>query len=161
ASHIALGIGDDFAYITSLNTGEIWVYDLRVKSNTFHKRVGTIRVDSAPHGLRGISLTADGHYLLAAVPNRVSPTTPPLFSDPQNGEVVVVDLLPPSQQYWASRQTQPQGPEGPYARIKAGNLPFGVTATIDPNMVLVTNFGGPEKNGVEVLRNSGGTWTAS
>lgn len=163
ASHIALDRSDGFAYVSSLRTGEIWVVDLRPWSDRFHQVINTIKVKDAQYGLRGLDLTADNRTLVVAVPSLPSaqgdPAVLKLLKGNRQGTIAIIDLDPTSPTYWGERDKA--GEEGPHSRLHVGDMPFGVTATEEPDLVLFSNHAGPEERGVGMLRRHSGSWSIS
>ncbi|MDH5668189.1 MAG: putative Ig domain-containing protein [Nitrospira sp.] len=57
-----------YLYVSDQNVGLIYVIDILPTSPTYHTVVKQISVPSAPEGLRGMDLTADGRHLYVAAP---------------------------------------------------------------------------------------------
>src|SRR5207249_2841092 len=61
-----------------------------------------------------------------------------------------------SNDYWKTRLVS--GKEAAYQRIQADQMPFGLASTPRPGVMTFTNFLGPQKEGVGILKLDGTTW---
>lgn len=117
-----------FAYVSdALGDGyraQVYVLDINPESDTYNQHVQTIVVSPAPLGLRGLTVSADGRRLYVAAPGKS------LFSRtaPVAGNVLVIDLDPSSPTFHEQIGAIPVGPE-----------PYGITATTNSDVILVTD----------------------
>jgi len=117
-----------FAYVSdALSDGyraQVYILDINPESDTYNQHVQTITVSPAPLGLRGLTVSADGLRLYVAAPGKS------LFSRsaPVAGNVLVIDLDPSSPTFHEQIGTIPVGPE-----------PYGITATTNSDVILVTD----------------------
>ena len=134
---IVIDPSDRYAYISDERTRSVYVIDINPNSPTFNQRVNVLSVGSGPGGLRGLDITSDGAMLYVAAPGRAS------FFEEGNttkGFVHVFDIAFNDPKKWTQVR-----------QIQAGMYPYDVTATADPDVVLVTNFLS-DVNGVQVIR---------
>jgi YD repeat-containing protein len=152
---------DEFAYVTDERSWNVWVIDIRPSSQTFHKVVKTISLGGlatslTADGLRGLAFNANGTRLYVAASEKKL-----IGAKKADGRVFVIDT-----EYKAGTNKQYQEQIG---EIGAGLEPYGVTATLDPNVMTFTNRQETQGNhpskrdlrGFNVIRENNKTWTAT
>ncbi len=166
-SHMVIDRRDTFLYVSDERTGAIHVVDIRLASDVsnsidvgpftvtspfsrrgFNHVIGRIPLPDASLGLRALAITPDNRYLLAAAPNYpaggINTTQQARQTTPQKpeGDVYVIDIDPTSPTYW-ELQLQKTG-EAHVDVVPVNQYPWGLSATNDPDKVLVTHYLGPE-----------------
>ena len=127
---IIIDPADQYAYVTDKANPSIYVIDINPNSPTFNTCVKTIALTDAPLGLRGLAITADGSRLYAAAPVQ---TAPFLDVEPgQQGHILVIDLNQADKNttLWTQVITLQTN----------GYSPDGITATVNPNVMLFTDY---------------------
>src|SRR5262249_7318982 len=127
-----------------------YVIDIDPRSAWYHTVVKHIQnFPGALFGLRGLAVNAAGDALLVAAANRLSYTEKLLKPTKQvpNSRVYTFDLRPGHD--WA-----------PSGSFETGDFSYAVTATPDPNVMLVTNFLS-DSSGVQVIKRTSAGWDVS
>jgi len=133
---IAVDPNDQFAYVSDERLGAIYVIDISPVSDTYHQVVQTIQVGPAPLGLRGLDVSVDNKRLYVAAPERTLFVTPPGAAGA--GRILVVNVDPLDRPATADALNLRNWREQ-VAEIVAGQEPYGVTVSGDPNRITYTN----------------------
>jgi hypothetical protein len=139
---IAISPDDLYAFISDQSSGSVYVVDIDPSSSTY-LQYRTISITAA-NGLAGLDVSGDGKYLVVAVPNRSSYYAMPTSPQGSIGIVTIDSTQPSWQAFWS------QGLPLPVTLITAGDYPYGVTASPDPNIVAFTDID-DDANGVGLL----------
>ncbi|MDE3034800.1 MAG: beta-propeller fold lactonase family protein, partial [Nitrospirota bacterium] len=117
-----------YLYVSDANTNAIYVIDIQPGSATYHTKVSQIMLTSAPNGLRGMDMSADGERLYVAAPGQGQAGGTGAHAV---GKILVVDtdFTPGNKTLWQQIGT-----------IQADQEPYYVTASLtDPAMITFTD----------------------
>jgi YD repeat-containing protein len=134
---IVIDHSDHYAYISDQakytdGKGRVYVIDIDPRSSFYNKNVGTIVVDDAPDGLRGLAISGDGESLYVAAPNsRIAGLHVP--QDLPVSHLLVVDLNPSDADYWAKTYKNS-------GEIATNQATFGVTAGPADDAITFANY---------------------
>ncbi|MCB1099682.1 MAG: hypothetical protein KDN22_29190, partial [Verrucomicrobiae bacterium] len=113
-------------YVTDELTASVYVIDIDPFSSDYHKHVRTLNLGFAPVGLRGIDVAPDGSSIYVAAPAR------DLFNGSSVNPGRVIVLTPDKSEPLETRKYD-------QTEINVGPTPYDITATDDPNVILVTD----------------------
>ena len=126
---IAIDPRGQYAYISDYvvrdGSGHIWTIQIGASAESYHAVKG-VDMGTAPAGLRGLAVSADGRRLYVAAP-RSSPMADPYAT--VRGEIKVLDIDPSSPTWRKKGWIIPD----------VGGEPFGITASSDPTRIVFTN----------------------
>ncbi len=148
---------DAYLYVADPHHAAVYVVDVRPSSSTFNQVVRAIPVGPAPYGLRSMAITADGGTLMAAAPGY------PMFREYKgSGHVLLIDLVPDNFPVGVTETGETIYEHRPNwsqtGQIEVGPEPFGLTATDDPDVVLMSDRRNEGAGYIVLRRQDDGKW---